>query len=57
MLSVNEGPIGVGALFISTLAIRRLPTPNFPPQTHIDMLALSIGILLDRPILTQADTF
>lgn len=52
MPSLNEGPIGVGALFISTLAIRRLPTPNFPPETHLDMLALSIGMLLVRSILT-----
>lgn len=32
----------VGALFISTLARSRLPTATYPPETDLDVLALSI---------------
>lgn len=33
---------GIGALFISTLAIERLPTPVLPPESSLDVLALTI---------------
>ncbi|GAA5913902.1 hypothetical protein JCM6882_004391 [Rhodosporidiobolus microsporus] len=36
------GPMGVGAIFISTLAAEKLPTPNIPPQDSIETLALLI---------------
>ncbi|KAI5481360.1 Cation/H+ exchanger [Pseudohyphozyma bogoriensis] len=36
------GPMGVGAIFISTLAASKLPTPNVPPENSMDVLALSI---------------
>ncbi|GAA5973897.1 hypothetical protein JCM11641_001205 [Rhodosporidiobolus odoratus] len=36
------GPMGVGAIFISTLAAEKLPTPNIPPENSIDYLALII---------------
>ncbi|KAK4702140.1 sodium/hydrogen antiporter, partial [Phenoliferia sp. Uapishka_3] len=36
------GPMGVGAIFISTLAASKLPTPNYPPENSIDILALTI---------------
>lgn len=29
-----------GALFIATLARERLPTPNYPPETHLDELSI-----------------
>lgn len=36
------GPVGVGALFISTLAASKLPTPRVPPQDNLDLLSLTI---------------
>lgn len=36
------GPMGVGAIFISTLAAHKLPTPAYPPVTQSDLLALTI---------------
>ncbi|GAA5876841.1 hypothetical protein JCM8547_002405 [Rhodosporidiobolus lusitaniae] len=36
------GPMGVGAIFISTLAAEKLPTPNIPPENSIETLALLI---------------
>jgi len=36
------GPMGVGAIFIATLALTKLPTPRQPPQTPDDFLALNI---------------
>lgn len=36
------GPMGVGAIFIATLALHRLPTPNVPPENSNDILALTI---------------
>lgn len=34
--------MGVGAIFISTLAATKLPTPNIPPENKYDILALTI---------------
>jgi NhaP-type Na+/H+ or K+/H+ antiporter len=36
------GPMGVGAIFIGTLAQQRLPTPHHPPETGLDYLSYSI---------------
>ncbi|KAJ4468221.1 Sodium/hydrogen exchanger [Lentinula aciculospora] len=36
------GPMGVGAVFISTLALTELPTPHNPPQNQEELLALCI---------------
>ncbi|KAK4056446.1 hypothetical protein OIO90_002589 [Microbotryomycetes sp. JL221] len=36
------GPMGVGAIFISTLAASKLPTPAVPPVTQLDRLALVV---------------
>ncbi|KAJ7662619.1 Sodium/hydrogen exchanger [Mycena polygramma] len=33
------GPMGVGAVFVSTLALTRLPTPHEPPQNQQELLA------------------
>lgn len=33
---------GVGAIFIATLALHKLPTPTIPPETSDDVLALTI---------------
>jgi hypothetical protein len=34
--------MGVGAVFISTLAIHRLPSPQDPPLTQQDYLSLAL---------------
>ncbi|KAF7375255.1 Na-H-Exchanger domain-containing protein [Mycena sanguinolenta] len=36
------GPMGVGAVFVSTLALTRLPTPHDPPETQQELLAATI---------------
>jgi len=36
------GPMGVGAVFISTLALTQLPEPNVPPQDQVDILASTL---------------
>lgn len=36
------GPMGVGAIFISTLAASKLPTPEIPPRDNIETLALIV---------------
>ncbi|EFP91624.1 uncharacterized protein PGTG_17678 [Puccinia graminis f. sp. tritici CRL 75-36-700-3] len=46
VFSGHFGPIGVGALFISTLATAKLPTPQNPPQTSLDILALTTQSLI-----------
>ncbi|GAA97135.1 uncharacterized protein L969DRAFT_16972 [Mixia osmundae IAM 14324] len=42
LFCAHFGPMGVGAIFISTLAVSRLPTPGQPPYNEMDRLALSI---------------
>lgn len=37
------GPMGVGAIFISTLARTKLPQPQDPPQDQVELLAATIG--------------
>lgn len=34
--------VGVGAIFIATLAAEKLPHPEGPPQNQADILALAI---------------
>ncbi|KAJ6571106.1 Sodium/hydrogen exchanger family-domain-containing protein [Mycena capillaripes] len=36
------GPMGVGAVFVSTLALKRLPTPDDPPQNQQELLAAAL---------------
>jgi NhaP-type Na+/H+ or K+/H+ antiporter len=42
VFSGHFGPMGVGAVFISTLAKTQLPTPHNPPEDQVDVLAISI---------------
>jgi len=42
LFSGHFGPIGVGAVFISTLASTVLPEPHNPPQNQVDMLGNTI---------------
>ncbi|KAF8631714.1 hypothetical protein AX15_002241 [Amanita polypyramis BW_CC] len=36
------GPMGVSAVFVSTLALHKLPSPKYPPETQKDHLALML---------------
>lgn len=47
LFSGHFGPMGVGAMFVSTLAITKLPEPADPPQSQQDLLALTL-----RPIVS-----
>ncbi|KAG1818647.1 Sodium/hydrogen exchanger family-domain-containing protein [Suillus subaureus] len=42
VFSGHFGPIGIGAIYISTLAARQLPKPNNPPTNQTEFLALTI---------------
>ncbi|KZS92704.1 Sodium/hydrogen exchanger [Sistotremastrum niveocremeum HHB9708] len=39
LLCGHFGPMGVGAIYISTLAVSKLPQPNYPPANQIELLA------------------
>ena len=43
--------IGVGAVFISTLAQSRLETPHNPPQTQEDLLAIALQPIIAFVVL------
>ena len=45
--------MGVGAVFISTLALHYLPTPSNPPQNQQDILALSIYPIVSFVVLSS----
>ncbi|CCM04040.1 uncharacterized protein FIBRA_06198 [Fibroporia radiculosa] len=45
------GPMGVGAVFISTLALTRLPEPQFPPQTEAELLAATLQTIVSFVVL------
>ncbi|KIK67104.1 hypothetical protein GYMLUDRAFT_69294 [Collybiopsis luxurians FD-317 M1] len=42
LFSGHYGPMGVGAVFISTLALTELPKPHDPPQSQEELLALYV---------------
>jgi len=45
------GPMGVGAIFISTLAITRLPVPQDPPANQKEILAASLQPIVSFIVL------
>jgi hypothetical protein len=45
--------MGVGAVFISTLAIHRLPSPQDPPVTQQDYLSLSLQPIVSFIVLSS----
>ncbi|KAJ3577017.1 hypothetical protein NP233_g11 [Leucocoprinus birnbaumii] len=47
------GPMGVGAVFVSTLALHRLPEPANPPRTQEDILALSLHPVVGFVVLVS----
>ncbi|PCH44339.1 hypothetical protein WOLCODRAFT_154371 [Wolfiporia cocos MD-104 SS10] len=42
LFSGHFGPMGIGAIFISTLAAQQLPSPESPPASQAQLLAASI---------------
>ncbi|CAG7846549.1 Na(+)/H(+) antiporter [Serendipita indica DSM 11827] len=42
LFSGHFGPMGVGAIFIATLALEKLPHPHEPPSNQTDVLALAM---------------
>ncbi|KAI0268670.1 Cation/H+ exchanger [Gloeopeniophorella convolvens] len=51
LFSGHFGPIGVGAVFICTLAQSRLQTPQDPPQSQQDMLAAALQPIVSFVVL------
>ncbi|KAH6908646.1 Sodium/hydrogen exchanger family-domain-containing protein [Coprinopsis sp. MPI-PUGE-AT-0042] len=47
------GPMGVGAVFISTLAMHKLPDPRFPLETQQDYLAASLEPIVAFVVLAS----
>jgi hypothetical protein len=45
--------MGVGAIFISALAVHQLPPPSNPPQTQQDILTLSIQPIVSFVVLSS----
>ncbi|KAF5348270.1 hypothetical protein D9756_010464 [Leucocoprinus leucothites] len=45
--------MGVGAIFISTLALHRLPEPQNPPQTQEDILAIALQPIVGFVVLVS----
>ncbi|EKM51776.1 uncharacterized protein PHACADRAFT_262112 [Phanerochaete carnosa HHB-10118-sp] len=42
IFSGHFGPIGIGAIYISTFAAEQLPEPSYPPQSQEELLASTI---------------
>ncbi|KAK0234998.1 Cation/H+ exchanger [Armillaria nabsnona] len=45
------GPMGVGAIFVSTLALTRLPEPQYPPQNQQELLAATLQPIVSFVVL------
>ncbi|KAK0475586.1 Cation/H+ exchanger [Armillaria luteobubalina] len=45
------GPMGVGAIFVSTLALTRLPEPHYPPQNQEELLAATLQPIVSFVVL------
>lgn len=53
VFSGHFGPIGVGAVFISTLAAEALPKPENPQEDQVQMLAATIQPIVAFMVLTS----
>ncbi|TFY80612.1 hypothetical protein EWM64_g3400 [Hericium alpestre] len=53
LFSGHFGPMGVGAIFISTLATRQLPPPHDPPETQAELLGASIEPIVAFMVVTS----
>lgn len=51
LFSGHFGPMGVGAVFISTLALTRLPEPRYPPETQQELLATMLQPIVSFVVL------
>ncbi|KZT72170.1 hypothetical protein DAEQUDRAFT_723348 [Daedalea quercina L-15889] len=51
LFSGHFGPMGVGAVFVSTLAATRLPTPHSPPEDQAELLAATVQIVVSFVVL------
>ncbi|KAI0326839.1 hypothetical protein GY45DRAFT_1328396 [Cubamyces sp. BRFM 1775] len=51
LFSGHFGPMGVGAIFISTLAVTELPIPHSPPQNQAELLAASLQTIVSFIVL------
>lgn len=51
LFSGHFGPMGVGAVFISTLALTRLPEPHSPPQNQEEYLAATLQTIVAFVVL------
>ncbi|OSX66241.1 hypothetical protein POSPLADRAFT_1043707 [Postia placenta MAD-698-R-SB12] len=49
--SCTAGYMGVGAIFVSTLALTRLPTPQSPPQNQAEHLAATLQTIVSFVVL------
>jgi len=45
------GPMGVGAIFISALALHKLPVPHNPPENDEELLAASLELIVAFVVL------
>lgn len=43
--------MGVGAIFISSLALYKLPEPNYPPQSQTDLLTVTLQPIVSFVVL------
>ena len=62
LFSGHFGPMGAGAVFISTLALTRLPEPHSPPQSQAEYLAATLQpvvafIILGSILIRMSDYF
>ncbi|KAF8161053.1 Sodium/hydrogen exchanger [Crassisporium funariophilum] len=53
LFSGHFGPMGVGAVFISTLAIHRLPHPADPPVSQQDFLTVALHPIVSFVVLSS----
>ncbi|KAI0070725.1 Sodium/hydrogen exchanger [Panus rudis PR-1116 ss-1] len=51
LFSGHFGPMGVGAVFISTLAVERLPKPESPPRNQEEYLAATLQTIVSFVVL------
>ncbi|KAI0720582.1 Sodium/hydrogen exchanger family-domain-containing protein [Cerioporus squamosus] len=53
VFSGHFGPMGIGAVFISTLAAEQLPEPESPPEGQVQLLAASIQPIVAFMVLVS----
>ncbi|TBU30283.1 Sodium/hydrogen exchanger family-domain-containing protein [Dichomitus squalens] len=51
LFSGHFGQMGVGAIFVSTLAVTELPTPQSPPQDQAETLAATLQAIVSFVVL------